>query len=643
MGVPLILLERGWIILDDTKITLTPEQKRAVESQAKTLVVIAGPGSGKTRVLTERICSLVNNQGVRPEHIMALTFTAAAAKEMKHRVTQQLSLHADPMWVRTFHSAGLQLIKTFPEAAGLKDGFTIIDSDDRKRFIKDKVLPKHTHHYLSEIEIDDAISQVKNGVVSPASLSKDMREALILYNEQMETANLIDLDDMIVKALTLLEQAHIRQQVQQRFRYILVDECQDINRMQAAFLRLLRSPRASVTLVGDLDQCVYEWRGAVPSLIKSYVDAPNTETIHLADNFRSSAPIVALANHIISQNPNRISDKPMVAHGANKYKPIVGHFESEQAQAKFVADNVKMLIDERGYKYKDIAILIRNHAQTPSLEQVFSRTDIPFGGELFWSQNTVGQVLNILYAIVSPHHAAWLPKAINSPTKVMSNLQFQDLCMEHEINHLSTTDQIVTLSVMLNGDGYETFRRRCKAIFELHKSVKKTRATAVLSTILSEFAMPSEDKSHPNDLPFTVAAKRIQEIADEFAQSLPNAPLQELLNYIKQLRSESKSESKDDKVQILTCHHAKGLEFNAVFVVGSQVGIFPNDFFIQNKEDLESERRLFYVAITRAREVLYITSYDDPDREPASSSFPIKSFTQDIPQDLPQNLYQPLY
>lgn len=618
---------------------LTPEQRRAVETNAKDVVVLANPGGGKTALIVERIARLVLEDKVPPESIMALTFTSRSAIELRQRVQGKIGKVATSMWIRTFHSAGLQLIKTFPYAAGLKDDFTILGPAERRQLLRRSVVTRQKYQYLSEDELLEHITKVKNGMVLVAELPQDIQMALCLYESILQEQNAIDLDDMIVKALDLLDNPAICSQVHQRFRHILIDEYQDINVMQEKFVEKIRGT-ASRFLVGDPDQTIYEWRGAKPEYISTH--GKHAEVIQLTKNFRSSTPIVMLANHVIEQNSRR-NRRAMEGVGSDIYVPIMGAYEDEEAQATFIAKQIRQLVDDKRFRFNDIAILVRNHSQTPALEGALSEANIPYGGELFWSQPAVTDALNLLYAILQPYRNGNLAKAVNIPTRVMDNLQIQDLAKEYEIQHLSTADQLLVLSHLPGEWPHHTiFRKRLNSLLHLHQRSQTHASAPIISQLMTYFEISVEPKtdSDSGKLSLFPTLKKLLDLALAFDATSQVSSLGLFLQHINQLRMASQTANQHKgNVHILTCHHSKGLEFPVVFVIGVQLGIFPNDFFIQSQDDLEAERRLFYVAITRAKEVLYLTSYDDPEWQPKNTDLVIHSFLHNIPRPLVQELY----
>lgn len=348
------------------QLNLTAEQRKAAETVSRDVVVLANPGGGKTALLVERIHHLVTKMEVLPESIMALTFTSKAATELRQRVHSRVGVASKAIWIRTFHSAGLQLLRTFPIAAGLRDGFTIIDTAERRELIRRLVLTQQRYRYLSDDELVDHITKVKNGIVLLGDLPSDIQLAFRLYETIKREQNAIDLDDMVVKAVELLKNQTIRHQIHKRFHHILVDEYQDINAMQEKLIQQMLGAQASRFLVGDPDQTIYEWRGAKPEYITAH--SKQADLIEITKNFRSPMPIVKLANHVIEQNSNR-NRQPMESLGDDIYVPVIGKFESEEAQAKSVSRQIKQLIDERRFHFKDIAILIRSRNQTPVLER----------------------------------------------------------------------------------------------------------------------------------------------------------------------------------------------------------------------------------------------------------------------------------
>jgi len=624
--------------LNTRGFTLTPEQRQAVESKSKDIVVLANPGGGKTALIVERIHHLVTTMRVPPESIMALTFTSKAAMELRQRVHKRIGILSKSMWIRTFHSAGLQLIKTFPAAAGLQDDFVILDVAERRQLIRRHVLSQQRFRYFSDDELLNHITRVKNGIVLPTELPVDVQRALSLYEHIMRDHNAIDLDDMIMKAKEALKSEVIQHQIHKRFLHILIDEYQDINTMQEKLVQQMLGPQASRFLVGDPDQTIYEWRGAKPEYMIYH--SKKAELVELTQNFRSPMPIVDLANHVIAQNTKR-DRKPMHGLGEDIYVPVVGKFESELAQAEFVAMQIEQLVHERGFRFSDIAILIRNHSQTPVLEGVLSKQDIPYGGELFWSQPAVSSALALIQAIEHPYHNNNLAKAINIPTRVMDNLRLQELAKEYEIQHLSAADQLLVLS-HLPGEWlhHHTFRKRLNTLLALHKESHYQTSAPLISQLIASLELRDDPDSKSNQLSLYTASKKLLDLALSFETSHTGASLRDFLHHINKLRAEAQVPGHPQgNVQILTCHHSKGLEFPVVFVIGVQLGIFPNDFFVDTEDDLEAERRLFYVAITRAKKALFLTAYHDPEWQPSKPDYELRSFLDSIPSSLAQEMY----
>ena len=527
---------------------------------------------------------------------------------------------------------------TFPITAGLRDDFTIIDAGERKGLLRRFVLTQQRHRYLSDDELVDHITKVKNGMVLLSDLHSDIQMAIDLYERVMREQNAIDLDDMVVKAVDVLKNPAIRHQIHKRFHHILIDEYQDINAVQERLVQQMLGPQASRYLVGDPDQTIYEWRGAKPEYMMTHSKEANL--IQLTKNFRSSTPIVTLANHIIEQNTSR-NRMPMKAMGDDMYVPVVGRFENEVAQAEFVARQIKQLVDEKRFRFSDIAILIRSHTQTPVLEEALSNADIPHGGELFWSQPAVANALSLLEAVKQPYRNGNLVKAVNIPTRIMDNLRLQELAKEYEIQHLSTADQLLVLS-HLPGEWphHHTFRKRLNTLLALHKESQYQASAPLISQLIASLELRDDPDSKSNRLSLYAAIKKLLDLALGFDTSNEGASLGLFLQHISRLRSEAQVHGHPQgNVQILTCHHSKGLEFSVVFVIGVQLGIFPNDFFMETKENLEAERRLFYVAITRAKKALFMTAYHDPEWKPARPDFELKGFLDSIPSSLAQEMY----
>ncbi len=610
---------------------LTPQQKSAVTSNSQFIAILAGAGSGKTKTLTERICDLINNKNIKPEEILALTFSSKAAQEMKKRIHQNLGEESKGIWVKTFHSFGLEILKlnhqNFEEKS---QRFEIVDTATKNRHIKSLI----NLHKLEAFPKDilSFISKIKNKIVN---CSSDFEAVFDKYNQILRENNLVDLDDLVWLAVDIIKKnSNIQAHLHKRFKHILIDEYQDINDIQNELVSLILSPSASLCIVGDDDQCIYEWRGSKPQYIKEFASRNNVEKIFLSDNFRSQERVVELANKFISNNKDRL-EKSMIPRVEARSTPLFYMLGGIEQEASFIANTIKKLYEAEMHKYNDFAILIRSGKQSEALTYALNTSEIPYSFQKEESGTEFTMLLTVLYSIMDYTFNNNISRAINFPDTSLDNFTYMDLRDDNGLNELSILDTLEHLfNSNLTWEGCQKFRKRYEYIKYLSQKNKfeKMKVTDILTELYgfydSEEVKTTEFK---NQLQIV---NSVIKIAQEWEKTTNDLSIRAFIDYLVcaiENNEELDNSNSDDAVNILTCHRAKGLEFPIVIIPGVHVGSFPNDYFIKSESDLEQERRLFYVAMTRAVERLIITCYEHPYSAKGSSIIK-NGFIAEIPE-----------
>lgn len=601
-----------------------------MKSNSQYIAIIAGAGSGKTKTLTERICHLITEKGVKPEEILALTFTSKAAQEMKKRVINNLGNKAKGIWIKTFHSFGLELLRMYSEYTGLADKFEIVDSSAKLSYVKNIInKQKVTLEPKDTVQI---ISKIKNKITSCVNSFLGIFND---YNRVLRENNYVDLDDMIWMTVNLIkENPSVQDYLHNRFKHILIDEFQDTNDIQNEMVNLMLSPKASLCVVGDDDQCIYEWRGSKPQYIKEFANRKDVEKIFLKDNFRSQKYVVDISNKFISHNSDRL-EKQMYPQLPSKTKPEFYKVENDVKEAQLVSSIIKKLFDSGEYRYKDISILIRSSKQLQTLTSVMRNNSIPYTTKQEDANIEFMSFIRVLYAVIDYKLNNNISRAINFPNTSLSNFVYMDLVDDYKLNHLSVIEALKYLYESdIEWKECDLFRNRYKFITLLNQKAKDKnhKTTEILKEIYDFYKSENiNTESYTNKLKYV---ENTLEIAEDWEKSTEKCSLQAFIDYIVcaiENEDEIVTNEQDDEVSILTCHRAKGLEFPVVIIPGVHVGSFPNDFFIHSESDLEQERRLFYVAMTRAVDRLYITCYQNPYGS-NQSSVVRKGFISEIPE-----------
>lgn len=591
-------------------MTLNDKQLEAVEHKDGPCLVLAGAGSGKTKVLTQRIINLIDS-GVSPYNILAITFTNKAAKEMRNRVENELGSITDSIFIGTFHSFGLRILRENYIDIGYTSNITILDTDDAKAIVK-RILKENGYDPAKyEIRtIINKISSAKNDGISPDEYTKlflndlDIVIGLVYkeYTKLLKDNNSVDFDDLLLKPVELLKKNKIiLEKYQERFKYILVDEYQDTNSIQYELCKLLASRYKNIFVVGDANQSIYSFRNAdYRNILNFEKDYKNTKVILLEENYRSTNNILKAANSVIKNNTE---GKKLNLWSSKRDGELIDYIrcEDEIKEANFVINKIKDLISN-GYKYSDIAVLYRTNAQSRVVEDAFVRNNIPhniIGSYYFYNRKEIKDLIAYLKLIYNPCDSVSLERIINVPKRGIGAKSIENLRKKATENNISMFDAI--------DSGKELEFK--KMILKLQEFSLNCNLSDLIEEILSTTGLRMEyeiNKSLENEAKVE-NLNEFKTVALMFEES-GIYDLQTFLENIALVSDRGQYNNDGDEVSIMTLHSAKGLEFNVVFLLGMEEGLFPHNRSFDSLSNLEEERRLCYVGITRAKEKLYLLS-----------------------------------
>ncbi|MBH9979658.1 MULTISPECIES: UvrD-helicase domain-containing protein [Bifidobacterium] len=630
---------------------LNDRQAEAVQYQGPALLIGAGAGSGKTRVLTRRIAWILSQFGAWPSQILAITFTNKAASEMRERLRRLIGPVADRMWVSTFHSACVRILRRDGKEIGLRSGFTIYDTADSERLIKligkdlnidlKRYTPRNILSHISDYKnnLQDWRRQLQEyapdyrpgqrGQQITARFGNEEELYSVIYAEyehRLAQANAVDFDDLIVRTVQLLQQSPmVAQYYHHRFRYVLVDEYQDTNHAQYVLMRELagadadKQDSAWITVVGDSDQSIYAFRGADISNIRDFEkDFPGARTILLEQNYRSTQTILDAANAIIVKNEGRKPKKLWTALG--KGEPIVGYAaDNAQQEAAWIATEIARLRSEEGIPYSDMAIMYRANAQSRALEEGLINAGLPYqlvGGTRFYERKEIKDALAYLHAIANPQDDVNMRRILNVPKRGLaaraeaaatSYADLHQVSFWEGVQHIEEVPGASTLMV-----------KRMKAFRDLIASLidfaaeHDTKPSQIVEKVLEESGMLDELRKSvdPQDASRLENLGQLQSVAAEFEQKTPDATLAGFLETTALVADSDQLPGLGDdsgKVTLMTLHTAKGLEYPVVFLTGMEQGTFPHSRCLEDADEMQEERRLAYVGVTRAKRRLYLT------------------------------------
>lgn len=587
---------------------LNDKQKEAVMHVDGPCLVLAGAGSGKTKVLTERIVNLINN-GVSPYNILAITFTNKAAREMRERVYNSIEEEANKIFIGTFHSLGLKIVRENASVIGYSNNVTILDRDDVntliKRFMKE--LNLDTDHYPVK-SILNKISFAKNEGLSPEEFDKfakaplDMAACKVykMYESALKRSNSVDFDDLLILPLRIFKKdKSVLEKYQEHFKYILVDEYQDTNMVQYDMCKLLASKYRNLFVVGDMDQSIYSFRFAnYMNVINFEKDNKDAKVIVLDENYRSTNNILNAANDVIKNNKERKEKNLWSSKGdGDKIKYI--RCDNEQEEASTVVRLTKELLD-KGEKPSEIAVLYRTNGQSRVFEEAFLKENIPFkivGSYFFYNRKEIKDLISYMHLIYNNNDDASLERVINVPRRGIGSKTIERLRSEASISDKSMFEVVSSGKEL----GFKNL------IIDLTNESKNTDLVGLVDVILDKTGIRKK-LEEKNDLESEIRLENLNEfksIALAF-QEKGIFSLEEFLENISLVSDKNEYKEVDDGINLMTLHSAKGLEFNDVFLVGMEEGIFPHNRSFESESELEEERRLCYVGITRAKEHLWL-------------------------------------
>ncbi len=631
---------------------LNEMQKKAVLHTEGALLVMAGAGSGKTRVLTKRIEYLITEKDVRPYHILALTFTNKAANEMKFRLAKTCGADARDINAGTFHSICSKILRVHAEKLGYTSDFLIYDSSDQLSLVKNAI---------KELNIDDddinakavlsEISNAKNRMLTAENYieeysydadKEDIMNIYSLYEKRLKEYNAMDFDDLILNTIKLFQKNEdVLDIYRMRYEYVHVDEYQDTNMIQYIFISLVSSYHKNIFVVGDQDQSIYSWRGAdIRNITDFESDFEGAETIVLEENYRSTKNILSLANEVIKHNSNRV-DKNLWTSGSEGYKPFYYCADNEKREAQFVVNTIYKLI-ESGHSYSDIAVLYRTNAQSLEFESAFKKYGIPhklIGGLKFYDRKEIKDLISYLRAVSNSSDIISYQRIINRPLRGIGNKSFEKLVEVSLSENLSFFDAVkfADKHAVLKGKAGKSLKSFISIIENAREIARTEKASDVLKNIILTTSYRDiliAEGTHEAK----VRVENIDELVSQIMNEEKVNPSLTLGSYLEDISLSSDQdqleEEQSDSVYMMTLHTAKGLEFNTVFLVGLEENIFPSSYNNDEPKAIEEERRLCYVGITRAMQKLFITHAEQRYKFGKIKANDPSRFLDEMPDDM---------
>lgn len=633
---------------------LNEKQYEAVVSYEGPSLVIAGAGSGKTKVLTHKIAYLIQQIGIKPWNILAITFTNKAANEMKQRVETLVGEVSKDMWIGTFHSICVRILRRYIDRIGFDSSFIIFDTSDQKTMIK---------NCLKDLNIDDKmftdrsvqfeISNAKNEMLEPeaylARANGDFRKEKIasvymMYQKRLKENNAIDFDDIInftIKILT--ENPDVLEHYSEKFKYVLVDEYQDTNKAQFMLVSLFASRYGNITVVGDNDQGIYSFRGAdISNILNFERDFPGTKIIKLEQNYRCTKSILNAANSVIKNNEVKY-DKKLWTENETGNLPKVYKLEDEYDEARYIVEQINYLKREEYYKYSDFAVLYRMNTQSRAIEEILVREDIPYkiiGGLKFYERKEIKDIIAYLRLIYNPNDNLSLIRIINEPKRGIGKTSLDQVQKLAEENSKSMYEIIKNAEQYGLNRVFANSREFIQVIEELRQLQKELDISELIKETLNKTGY-TKALELENSVEAENRIENLEEfltVAIEFEEQSADNTLAEFLESITLSSDVDNLEEDQDTVTLMTLHSAKGLEFSVVFLVGMEEGIFPGYKSIGEPKELEEERRLCYVGITRAKSNLYFTCAKHRTIFGSTSYNAMSRFIEEIPEECVEGL-----
>lgn len=598
---------------------LNEEQKQAASIVDGSALVLAGAGSGKTKTLTSRIAYLVKECNISPRSILAVTFTNKAAREMKKRVVDLIGFEGEQVTVSTFHSFAVRYLRSFGDFGPYTSNFNIYDGDDQKKLISNMIKDEGVNGYgMTNTKIAKRIARLKEEGISvedyennaSTAFEQNFLEIYSAYQERLTKNDAMDFADILINFSKLIERSDVLQKLQDRFKYFMVDEYQDTNGIQHEIVKRLSSQTKNIFVVGDEDQSIYGFRGADVSKILNFEkDFPNSSMFKLERNYRSTKNILSIANAIIKNNTSSRGKELWTDYGGENAK--VCTLDDGVGEARFIVSTIKTL-QERGINFRDVAILYRNNSQSRELEEEFIRSRVPykiFGGMQFYQRKEIKDVMAYLNILKNSKDNLSFLRIVNVPHRGLGKVSINKLkALSEELCNGSLYEALEYCSNLDASASVKAGFQALKSILGRAKEMaKKESVSKVVRFVLDETGyIKSLEEGEERD-----RVENIEELISSI-ETIENRDgglkLEDYLEQISLADTSEDLEEGDNYVKLMTIHNSKGLEFEVVFVVGLEEDLFPSIRSVFNDKDLEEERRLFYVAITRAKSLLYITS-----------------------------------
>ncbi len=629
---------------------LNDKQYEAVINTEGPCLVIAGAGSGKTKVLTHKIAYLIGEKNVLPWNILAITFTNKAANEMKERIANLVGEKAKDMWVGTFHSICVRILRKFIDRIGFESSFIIFDTTDQRTLVKQCLKDLQMDEKLfSDKSVIAEISNAKNEMLEPekymAKAHGDFRKEKIasvyeLYQRKLKENNAIDFDDIINYTIKILmNNADILEYYTNKFKYVLVDEYQDTNKSQFTLVTLLASKYGNITAVGDNDQGIYSFRGAdISNILNFEKDFPGTKIIKLEQNYRCTGSILNVANAVIKNNEVKY-DKKLWTENEKGNLPKIFSADNEYDEGRYIAEQIEHLRREEYYKYSDFAVLYRMNTQSRAIEEILRRESIPYkiiGGLKFYERKEIKDIISYLRLIQNPSDNLSLNRIINEPKRGIGKTSLENIAKISDETNTPMYEIIKNAEQYGLNRVYLNSREFINCMEELMSQKDKMKISELIKKVLKDTGYTKALENENT----TEAENRIANldeflnVAIEFEEESAENGLSDFLEGITLSSDLDNMEETDEAVTLMTLHSAKGLEFPVVFLVGMEEGIFPGYKSIGEEKELEEERRLCYVGVTRAKENLYLTNSKQRTTFGSTTHNPPSRFLKEIPKEL---------
>ena len=629
---------------------LNPMQRKAAQVVEGPILVLAGAGSGKTRVLTHRITYLVGEVGVRPWNILAVTFTNKAAREMRGRVERLVGQTSRDMWIGTFHALSARILRMEAEWFGHSRNFAIYDVEDQKTVVKRAMADMEvSEQRVHPARVRTAISWAKNRLIGPSEYAemaetyfeREVAQIYPAYQEELRRNEAFDFDDLIVELVRLFQKyPEVLERYQHRFQHILVDEYQDTNRPQYMLTKLLATKHRNLCVVGDDDQSIYGWRGADLNNILGFErDYPDTQVIRLEQNYRSTKRILDVGNAVIRHNVGR-KGKELWTDQAQGEKVVVGEYGDERDEARGIVQTIQAMGPARIRPFRDFALLYRTNAQSRALEDALRRSGVPYvivGGLRFYERKEIKDVLAYLRVLANPRDGIGLRRIINLPKRGIGEAsldKMEDFAIRQGMDLFEAIRKVEVI------DGISgAIKKRIVGFRSLMERLMERSQDLPIVRLAEEGLLETgdlEELRREGTLEAETREENVRELLsamEEFSERVEGPTLETFLEEVTLITEIDTWDDQTDAVTLMTLHSAKGLEFPVVFITGLEDGLFPLSRAIERHEELEEERRLFYVGITRAQEQVFMSYARSRRRYGAPSAGMGSRFLDELPKE----------